>query len=61
MDLDFLSDLAVENGKKVIMVVLDGVGGLPGKAGKTSLETARTPFFPKPLHRRYLSTVSVHG
>jgi 2,3-bisphosphoglycerate-independent phosphoglycerate mutase len=43
MDLDFLSSLAVENDKKVVLVVLDGVGGLPGPEGRTSLEAARTP------------------
>jgi len=43
MDLDFLSSLAVKNDKKVILVVMDGVGGLPGPGGRTTLEAARTP------------------
>jgi 2,3-bisphosphoglycerate-independent phosphoglycerate mutase len=43
MDLDFLSSLVVKNDKKVILVVLDGVGGLPGPQGKTTLEAAQTP------------------
>jgi 2,3-bisphosphoglycerate-independent phosphoglycerate mutase len=43
MDLDFLSSLVVKNDKKVILVVLDGVGGLPGPQGKTTLEAAHTP------------------
>ncbi len=43
MDLDFLKSLAVKNDRKVILVVLDGVGGLPGPEGHTSLEAARTP------------------
>jgi 2,3-bisphosphoglycerate-independent phosphoglycerate mutase len=43
MDLDFLSSLVVENDKKVILVVLDGVGGLPGPDGRTTLEAAETP------------------
>jgi 2,3-bisphosphoglycerate-independent phosphoglycerate mutase len=43
MDLEFLSSLVVKNDKKVILVVLDGVGGLPGPGGQTSLEAARTP------------------
>ncbi|MBW2701721.1 MAG: 2,3-bisphosphoglycerate-independent phosphoglycerate mutase [Deltaproteobacteria bacterium] len=43
MNLDFVSDLAVEAKSKVVLVVLDGVGGLPGPEGKTSLEAAKTP------------------
>jgi 2,3-bisphosphoglycerate-independent phosphoglycerate mutase len=43
MDIDFLSSLVVENDKKVVLVVLDGVGGLPGPEGRTSLEAAHTP------------------
>jgi 2,3-bisphosphoglycerate-independent phosphoglycerate mutase len=43
MDLDFLSSLVVQNEKKVILVVLDGVGGLPGPNGLTTLEAAKTP------------------
>ena len=43
MDLNLLSSLAVENDTKVVLVVLDGVGGLAGPEGKTSLEAAHTP------------------
>ncbi|MDH3556212.1 MAG: phosphoglycerate mutase, partial [Deltaproteobacteria bacterium] len=43
MDLDLLSSLAVENDTKVVLVVMDGVGGLAGPEGKTSLEAAHTP------------------
>ncbi len=43
MDLNLLSSLAVENDTKVVLVILDGVGGLPGPDGKTSLEAANTP------------------
>lgn len=35
--------LVQKNDNKIIMVVLDGVGGLPGKDGKTELEAAQTP------------------
>ncbi len=34
--------ISVENDKKMVLLVLDGLGGLPVK-GKTELETARTP------------------
>jgi 2,3-bisphosphoglycerate-independent phosphoglycerate mutase len=43
MDLDLLSSLAVVNDTKVVLVVLDGVGGLAGPNGKTSLEAAHSP------------------
>ena len=43
MDLDLLSSLAVENDSKVVLVILDGLGGLAGPNGKTSLEAAHTP------------------
>ncbi|MGD8531417.1 MAG: 2,3-bisphosphoglycerate-independent phosphoglycerate mutase, partial [Syntrophobacterales bacterium] len=38
-----LSSLAVQNDTKVLLLVLDGVGGLAGPQGKTSLEAAHTP------------------
>ena len=44
MELDALKELAVESTSKIVLLVLDGLGGLaqePG--GKTELETARTP------------------
>jgi 2,3-bisphosphoglycerate-independent phosphoglycerate mutase len=34
--------ISIENGKKMVMLVLDGLGGLP-LDGRTELETARTP------------------
>ncbi len=36
-------DLAVETDSKILLVVLDGLGGLPGDDGKTELEAAWTP------------------
>jgi 2,3-bisphosphoglycerate-independent phosphoglycerate mutase len=36
MDLNFLSSLAVPSDTKVLLLVIDGVGGLPGPKGKTS-------------------------
>ncbi|MBN2495080.1 MAG: 2,3-bisphosphoglycerate-independent phosphoglycerate mutase [Deltaproteobacteria bacterium] len=43
MDLEFLSALAAPAESKVVLVVLDGVGGLAGEDGETSLEAARSP------------------
>lgn len=43
MDLNFISSLATKADSKVVLVVLDGVGGLAGPDGKTSLEAAQTP------------------
>ncbi len=34
--------ISIENDKKMVLLVLDGLGGLPVK-GRTELETARTP------------------
>jgi 2,3-bisphosphoglycerate-independent phosphoglycerate mutase len=34
--------ISIENDKKIVLLVLDGLGGLPVK-GRTELETARTP------------------
>lgn len=39
---DLFRKISIENDKKIVLLVLDGLGGLPDK-GKTELETARTP------------------
>lgn len=41
MNLKFISSL-VKTGEKIILLVMDGLGGLP-RDGRTELETARTP------------------
>lgn len=41
--MEVLSRLAHDNGKKMILLVMDGLGGLPGPDGKTELEAAFTP------------------
>ncbi|MEA2055854.1 MAG: 2,3-bisphosphoglycerate-independent phosphoglycerate mutase [Candidatus Thermoplasmatota archaeon] len=44
MDLDFIKKLVKSNSTKIVMLVMDGVGGLPQKiGGLTELETAHTP------------------
>ncbi len=43
---DVVSDLIIRNDKRIVLLVMDGVGGLPQeKGGKTELETANTPNF----------------
>ena len=42
-DFDLMRDLH-QDGGKIVLLVMDGLGGLPGApGGKTELETARTP------------------
>jgi len=44
MDLKFYQDLVVPAQTKIVMIIMDGLGGLPLEAGgKTELETAFTP------------------
>jgi 2,3-bisphosphoglycerate-independent phosphoglycerate mutase len=41
--IDLMKELHVPSDKKILMLVLDGLGGLPGASGRTELESARTP------------------
>jgi 2,3-bisphosphoglycerate-independent phosphoglycerate mutase len=44
MDLDQIAELVEPNDSKIVLLVMDGVGGLPmEEGGKTELETADTP------------------
>ncbi len=44
MDFEILKRLHVENESKVVLFIMDGLGGLPsGSEGKTELEAAHTP------------------
>ena len=44
MDLKFLQELIVPAHTKIVMIIMDGLGGLPlERGGKTELETAHTP------------------
>lgn len=45
-DLNLMKELHIAGDSKILMLVLDGLGGLPKDAGgKTELETAQTPHF----------------
>ena len=45
MDLDFIKKLAKPSDTKIVLLVMDGLGGLPRKQDNlTELEAARTPF-----------------
>ena len=41
--IDLMKELHVPSEKKIVLLVMDGLGGLPGPAGKTELEAASTP------------------
>ena len=44
MDLDLARQLSVTSESKILLLVVDGLGGLPHpETGKTELESARTP------------------
>ena len=44
MELDVIADIARTTPSKIVLVVMDGLGGLPHpETGKTELETAHTP------------------
>ena len=43
MNLDLMRELSVSTESKIILLVLDGLGGLPNEDGKTELEAADTP------------------
>jgi 2,3-bisphosphoglycerate-independent phosphoglycerate mutase len=44
MDLELIEQLVVKNDKKIIFLIMDGLGGLPQEGStKTELETAATP------------------
>jgi len=44
VDLEFIKSISVSSPTKIILLVIDGLGGLPNpETGKTELETADTP------------------
>ena len=40
---EFIKKLAVKNSNKIVLLVMDGVGGLPNESSKTEIEAANTP------------------
>lgn len=43
MNLDLLGELSVPGDSKILLLVIDGLGGLPDSSGKSELEQARIP------------------
>jgi 2,3-bisphosphoglycerate-independent phosphoglycerate mutase len=43
LNLDLMRELSISTESKIVMLVLDGLGGLPNEDGKTELEAANTP------------------
>ena len=42
MNLELMRELSVPTGSKIVLLVLDGLGGLPNEEGKTELEAANS-------------------
>ena len=42
-NLELMKELSIKSPSKIVMLVIDGLGGLPDKSGKTELESAATP------------------
>jgi 2,3-bisphosphoglycerate-independent phosphoglycerate mutase len=43
VDLNLMRELSISTESRIVLLVLDGLGGLPGPDGKTELEAASTP------------------
>jgi len=43
LDEETIKSISIENEKKIILLIMDGVGGVPDKDNKTELEFANTP------------------
>ena len=50
MDLDIIKQLTQQSDSKILLCVLDGLGGLPSTKGRTELEDAATPNLDKLAH-----------
>ena len=43
MNLGLMRELSIKTDSKIVLLVLDGLGGVPGPDGETELEAVRTP------------------
>lgn len=43
MELDLLRELSIPGDSKILMLVIDGLGGVPNEAGRSELEQAHVP------------------
>lgn len=43
MNLDLLSELSIPSDTKILLLVIDGLGGLPNESGRSELEQAHIP------------------
>ena len=60
VSLDFIAKLAHANTTKILLVVMDGLGGLPGGAkGLTELDEAKTPNFDSIAPRATLGQIDL--
>ena len=44
ISLEEIKEMSLVSASKIVMLVIDGLGGLPDAAGQTELEIARTPY-----------------
>jgi len=62
IDLETISELVVPNTTKIVMLVMDGLGGLPmTPGGLTELETARTPHLDALASRSICGMITLVG
>ena len=62
MDLDLLKSLAVPGDTKILLLVMDGLGGAPRvEGGPTELEAARTPHLDALAARSVCGTLEIVG
>ena len=50
MNLELLSELSVPNDTKILLLVVDGLGGLPNESGRSELEQANIPHLDRLAH-----------
>lgn len=58
---DVLRDLVVPGDTRIVLLVVDGLGGLPGPAGQTELEAARHPHLDRLAEKADLGMLEMVG